>query len=374
MLAQAHPGIGSQRLGEQAPPGLERFVEQRPPVEPQQVEDLVHERRRRSDLALALDAGLEEGEIGLTTVVERNDLSVDDRLARSDPRWRREERSEVAARVLLAAGPDPHLVAIDDGLYAEAVPLDLELPVRVVERRGHEGGQHRWNEAWHRVGYTHAIVATSTGVVTPRIGSGRVTRGGDQPLARLGDRVRRCEDLAATRERADACGDVDRDPAVVRAALGRIRRMQADPHCKFVATAVAVIAKRLLDRDRGLDRGARRLERGEEPVAGRVDDLPPASPDHPAQRVIVPAQESLPGVVAECFGKTRRTHDVGEHEGPARRRRAVAPFADLVQLAFGGHGVELRPEPAELLDGGIELEVRVFLVIERAERAGEEHA
>ena len=34
VLAQAHPGIGSQRLGEQAPPGLERFVEQRPPVEP----------------------------------------------------------------------------------------------------------------------------------------------------------------------------------------------------------------------------------------------------------------------------------------------------------------------------------------------------
>ena len=153
VLAQAHPGIGPQRLGEQAPPHLQWLLEQRPPVQPQEVEHLIDERRRRSDLALALDAGLEERKIGLAVVVERDDLTVDDRLPRGDPRWRPEERSEVAARVLLAAGPDPHLVAVDDSLHAEAVPLDLELPVRVVERRGHEGGQHRRDEARLPVGH-----------------------------------------------------------------------------------------------------------------------------------------------------------------------------------------------------------------------------
>ena len=139
-------GSGRRTSARSRAPLLERLVEQRPAVEVEQVEDLVDERGRLGGHSLPLDPRLEQGEVGLAALVERDDLAVDDRPAGVDPGRRIEERPEVARRVLLAAGPQPDGLAVDDGLDAEAVPLDLEQPVGVVERRADERREHRRDE------------------------------------------------------------------------------------------------------------------------------------------------------------------------------------------------------------------------------------
>jgi hypothetical protein len=73
-----------------------------------------------------------------------------------------------------------------------------------------------------------------------------------------------------------------------------------------------MIPQRLLDRDCRVDARARRLERGEDAVAGRLDDVPTPLLDELTQHVVVPAQEPLPGEVTEPFGQGRRAHDIGE--------------------------------------------------------------
>ena len=149
MLAHPDARIGTKDRREQSSTLLERLVEQRATIQMQEVEGLVDERRdRHAGPAVTLDPLLQQGEIRLASVVECDDLAVDDRPARRDPRRRREERPEVPGRVLLATRPEPDGPAIDDGLDAEAVPLDIELPVGVVERRADERREHRRDEAW----------------------------------------------------------------------------------------------------------------------------------------------------------------------------------------------------------------------------------
>ena len=140
-------GSGRMTLGQETAAFLEWLVEERPAVEMEQVEDLVDERGRLGGHSPPLDAGLQEGEVGLALRVERDDLAVDDRLPGGEPRRRFEERAEVPRRrVLLAAGPQPDFAAVDDRLDPEAVPLDLEQPAGVVERRRDERREHRRDE------------------------------------------------------------------------------------------------------------------------------------------------------------------------------------------------------------------------------------
>ena len=97
-------GIRAQDPTQQSATLLEWLVEQRSTIEEEEVEHLVDERRCRADPAPALDPGLEQREIGLAVVIEGDDLTIDDRLGGGDPGRRLQEWSEVACRVLLAAG------------------------------------------------------------------------------------------------------------------------------------------------------------------------------------------------------------------------------------------------------------------------------
>src|SRR5215212_1185676 len=114
----------------------------------EQVEHLVHERRagRRRALAATADSFLEQGEVRLAAIVERDHLAVHDGLPRADPGRRGKELPEVPGSVLLAARPEPDAVSVDDSLHAEAVPLHLEQPVGVVERGGDKRRKHRRDE------------------------------------------------------------------------------------------------------------------------------------------------------------------------------------------------------------------------------------
>jgi hypothetical protein len=143
-------------LAEDAPqqplPILERDAQQGPSVEVEQIEDLVHEPRRRT---LARPAGsepadrlLEQPEIGRAVLFERDDLAVDDRLSSRDPRRRGQETREVGRAVQPPSRVHPDRAVVHDRFDPIAVPLDLEQPVRVVEggRLG-ESREHRRDEA-----------------------------------------------------------------------------------------------------------------------------------------------------------------------------------------------------------------------------------
>ena len=138
----------AQHALEQALAVLERDVEQRATVEVQQVERLVDEPLG----GLVAEPGLEEREVRAAVVVDGDDLPVDDRLAGVDPRRRAEQAREVGLGILEVPGPDADLAIGDDGLDAIAVPLDLEQPVRVVERLRREGGEHRLDPGGQRRG------------------------------------------------------------------------------------------------------------------------------------------------------------------------------------------------------------------------------
>ena len=128
---------------------LERDVQQRPTIEVQQVEGLVHEPAR----LLVPELGLQQAEVGPAVLVEGHDLAVDDGLARLDPAAGcTEQAREVRLRVVEVPRQDPDLAVVDDGLDPEPVPLDLEQPVVVVERLGRERRQHRLDVLGQRRG------------------------------------------------------------------------------------------------------------------------------------------------------------------------------------------------------------------------------
>ena len=104
-------------------------VEERPAIEVEEVERLEHEAGR----GLVTELGLEEAEVGPTVIVERDDLAIDDGLRASIQRagFVRRPR-EVARGVVQVARPGADVGAVHHGLQAEAVPLDLEQPVRVA--------------------------------------------------------------------------------------------------------------------------------------------------------------------------------------------------------------------------------------------------
>ncbi len=145
----------------------------------EQVEDLVDERRRSRFVvrrrrldgatlgrpsARSVQAGdppagrlgdprLEEREVGSPGRVERDDLAVEDRVLGRDPLRRRwQQPREVGRRVVTVPGVDPDLAVGEDRLDPVAVPLDLEQPVRIVERAVGQRGQHRLEEGRRPLG------------------------------------------------------------------------------------------------------------------------------------------------------------------------------------------------------------------------------
>ena len=111
----------------------------------QQVERLVDEPLG----VLVAELGLEQAEVGPAVLVEGHDLTVDDGLVGLDPARRVEQPREVGIGVVEVPGQELRPAAIDQGLDAEPVPLDLEQPVRVVERLRGERRQHRLDALGH---------------------------------------------------------------------------------------------------------------------------------------------------------------------------------------------------------------------------------
>ena len=150
VLTEPDPRVRQESIRQQSTPFLERLVDQGSAVEVEEIEGLEHEgglhRGAIGRTAATADPILEQREIGLAVLVERDDLAVDDRLARGDPCRRLEEGAEVAGGILLATGPQPSLTAVNDRLDPKAVPFHLEQPVGVVEGRRDERREHRGHE------------------------------------------------------------------------------------------------------------------------------------------------------------------------------------------------------------------------------------
>ncbi len=140
-----HPRMRPKDALQQALPILEGDPEQRAPVQIEQIERLVDEAARRADA----EPLLEQAEIRSAGLVEGHDLAIDDGLRGLDPRGRAEQAGEIGLRVLQVAGPLADLPVADDSLDPEAVPLDLEQPVRVVEGVRGEGREHRFDVLGH---------------------------------------------------------------------------------------------------------------------------------------------------------------------------------------------------------------------------------
>src|SRR5207237_10761008 len=113
----------------------------------------------------------------------------------------------------------------------------------------------------------------------------------------------------------------------------------------------------------------------EEAVALMAGLLPAVLGDERAQGLVVPADDALPGLVADRVDELRRAHDVGEQERPRhlllRRlgRRALGLVAE--QLA---RAADVEPRP-EALEGGarrLQLELRRPIVTFRAKCCGED--
>ena len=198
---------------EQALAVLERDVEERSTIEIEQVEDLVHETGR----LLVAELRLEEAEVGPAVVVDGHDLAIDDGLLGLDPASRRaEEPREIGRRVVEVARQDPALAVVDDRFDAEAVPLDLEQPVLVVESLVRERGEHRLDLLGERR-------RLRSGEVDLRRGGGRLA----DP-----DRVAVLLDLVVGATGLDALREVLGVPARLRV---RVRLVDEQPLVAVVA-------------------------------------------------------------------------------------------------------------------------------------------
>ena len=139
VCGEADARVRPEHALEQALAVLQRDVEQRSPVVVEQVEGLEDESGR----ALGTEALLQQAEVRASGLVQRDDLAVDDRLPGVDPAGWRQEPREVRLGVVEVARPDPDRAVGDDRLDPVAVPLDLEQPLRVAERLGGQGREHR---------------------------------------------------------------------------------------------------------------------------------------------------------------------------------------------------------------------------------------
>jgi hypothetical protein len=123
-------------------------------VEVEQVEDREHD---RDLLGAPLDAGvagevhavLEALEAGAPVLVERDDLAVEDRVARAELAVQRPQLGIALGHVREAAALDAQPAGLGVHERAHAVPLDLERPPLLVAREGARRGEHRHEALRH---------------------------------------------------------------------------------------------------------------------------------------------------------------------------------------------------------------------------------
>ena len=117
-----------------------------------------------------------------------------------------------------------------------------------------------------------------------------------------------------------------------------------------------LLVDRALNRDRGADGVRRLLERGKEPVARVVDDLPLEVGEDRAERVVVAAEQVDPVAVGgDGARQLGRADDVREEEGLQDVGRDVAheELGDAVGVAGGAEALEARRGRLELPDRGV---------------------
>ena len=101
----------------------------------------------------------------------------------------------------------------------------------------------------------------------------------------------------------------------LRSGLGRVRGVQANPDLGGEPILGAVLGQPALDGDSRGEGLFRRIEAHEEPVARGGDLLAQVRGENLAEGGVVPAQERLPGLIAQDLDEIGGAHDVGEHEG-----------------------------------------------------------
>ena len=126
------------------------------PVEPEQVEDDVGDRRLLGEplrLGLGRDVHpvLEPAEARTALVVERDDLAVEDRAVRAQRAVEAVQLGIALRDVVAAARLQPQAAGLGVGERADAVPLHLEGPALRVRRQVREPGEHRDDLLRHRL-------------------------------------------------------------------------------------------------------------------------------------------------------------------------------------------------------------------------------
>ncbi len=125
----------------------------------------------------------------------------------------------------------------------------------------------------------------------------RVVRG-DGPLERVEGRARD-DDLTLAGQRPDTRGLVDADAGEVESARDGVGAVDTDADGGREAVRLAMVRELALDRDRALDRGIGRCERHNEAVTLMADLLSAVLGDARAERVVVPADQVAPRVIAD---------------------------------------------------------------------------
>src|SRR5262245_18245473 len=117
-----------------------------------------------------------------------------------------------------------------------------------------------------------------------------------------------------------------------------------------------MLSEPALDRRRTCQRRLGPVERDEETIAGVLDLLCPMLCEQGAQRAVVPADEILPGLVADRLDEIGRLDDVREDERPHRPTGLRRPGAP--EQCSGAGELTGRAEPLEQALGRLELELR----------------
>jgi len=96
----------------------------------------------------------------------------------------------------------------------------------------------------------------------------------------------------------------------------RNRGVHPDPELQRETLLPPLLGQATLDRDGTPDRVGGARERNEEPITLVTDLLAAMLGDQCPKRLIVPADQSLPGLVNDRSDELGRAHDGGEEEGP----------------------------------------------------------
>jgi hypothetical protein len=124
------------------------------------------------------------------------------------------------------------------------------------------------------------------------------------------------KDLAASGEGADASGRVDSFPLVVVIVPSGFCFVDADADRWREAVLGTVASEGSLDSDRALDRRLGATKCHEESITGPVHLLSGVRDEKGSQRLVVPAEQVVPGLVSEDVNELGRSDDVGEEECP----------------------------------------------------------